>query len=124
MTTETWANGFLCLLSVVMDVYLLTYVVGSPWWATMLGRIYALKTWLFALVLTQNAASALTNSDYPGREVIRLVLYAGSSAAMLGLWTVMRGYQRAGKAARAAVGDHRPQWRVWLDMLREWVHQE
>lgn len=124
MTTETWASVFLCLLSLVTDIYLLTYIAASPWWATMLGRIYALKTLLFALVLTQNAASVLNDSEYPARQVIRLVLYAGSTVAMIALWQMMRRYQREGKALRAALGDTRPQWRVWVDSLREWMHRQ
>lgn len=118
MTTELAANGFLCFLSVVMDVYLLTYVVGSPWWSSTLGRIYALKTLLFALVLSQNAASALTDSDYPGRQILRLVLYAGSAVAMVALWAMLRRYQREWKTHRAAIGDTRSRIRVWSDALR------
>ncbi len=119
MTTETVANAALCVLAGEMVVFLLTYAIGSPWWATRLGQIYIVKTTLLTLVLLQNAASVLSDADYPGRHPLRLVIYAGGAIAMLALWAMLRRYQREGKAQRAENGDTRTRWQVWADTLRD-----
>lgn len=121
MTLEVLATIALCVLALEMVVFMVTYVGGSPWWATPLGRIYAAKTVLMTLVLLQNAASVLTDSEYPGRHPLRLAIYAGGATAMVALWGMLRRYQRQGRAARAATGDTRSRWRVWVDILREWA---
>lgn len=118
--TELLATIALCALAVEMIVFLITYLAGSPFWATLLGKVYAFKTALMALVLAQNAASVLTDSDYPYRHQIRLAIYAGGAVAMVTLWFMLRRYQREGKAQREALGDNRSRRQVWADALREW----
>lgn len=117
--TEALANMALLVLAVEMWVFLTTYAAGSPWWSTRLGQIYIVKTTLLTLVLSQNAASTLISSDYPGRHPIRLSIYAGGSVAMVALWFMLRRYQREGRSVRAAAGDTRSRWRVWIDAIQQ-----
>lgn len=117
--SEVFAAAFLCLMAVEMVVFLGTYAMYSPWWSTTLGRIYIAKTAMFTLVLTQNAASVLFDSDYPGRHPLRLAIYAGGSIMMVVFWWTLRRIQREGKAARLAAGDNRNRREVWADAIRD-----
>ena len=121
--TEVAANAALCVLAVEMVVFTATYVGESPWWSTRLGQIYAVKSILLTLVLLQNAASVLSDSDYTGRHYFRLAIYGGGVLAMIALWLILRRYQREGKATRAAAGDRRSQPQLWADTLREWARR-
>lgn len=123
MIAELIANSALCILALEMVVFTSTYTLGSPWWATRLGQIYAVKSVLLTLVLIQNVASVLSDSDYPGRHYLRMVIYVGGAVSMVALWIVLRRYQREGKALRIEVGDTRSRWQIWQDVIREWAHK-
>lgn len=120
---ELVANLALFLLAVEMVIFMATFIVGSPWWSTKLGVIYAVKTVLLTLVLVQNTASVFSDSDYPGRHYLRLSIYAGGALAMAALWLALRRYQREGKQVRADAGDTRNRRQVWADTLREWAQR-
>lgn len=121
--SEVLATAALCLLAIEMVVFWATYAGLSQWWVTPLGRIYFAKTTLLTLVLLQNAASVLSQSDYPGRHPLRAIIYASGAIAMIALWTMLRKYQREGKAARSAAGDQRTQRQIWSDTLRHFARR-
>lgn len=123
LSAELVANSALCLLAIEMIGFSFTYAYGSPWWATRLGQIYAVKTVLLTLVLMQAAASTLTDQDYPGRHYVRAAIYVGGALSMAALWVALRRYQREGREQRIEVGDRRSRWEIWKDVIREWAHR-
>lgn len=116
-------NGALLLLAVVQIGFTLQYLLKSPWWVNELGRIYATKSVIMTLVLWQVSASVISQSQYPGREYWRLVIYVGGALAMVWLWWSLRQYQRRGREDREQHGDFRTQRRIWVDTLRELAHK-
>ena len=60
---------------------------------------------LTCLVLIQVAASAMSNSLYPGRDVIRIVLYAGCAVSVLVLTVVLVRVQRRERRCRSEWGE-------------------
>ncbi|ALM17598.1 putative phage holin [Mycobacteroides abscessus] len=94
---ELLANAALCVLAVQMVGYTVTYMLGSRgWWRSGLGKTYAVKSVLLTLVLIQNAASSLSDQDYPGRNGVRLAVYIGGVLAVQALWIILRRFQRQG----------------------------
>jgi hypothetical protein len=87
-------NWLLVLLTVVWCVFTLIYALRSKWWTNEVGRVILPEKVLTCLVLVQVAASAMSNSLYPGRDVIRIVLYAGCAVSVLVLTVVLVRIQR------------------------------
>ncbi|GAC70712.1 putative phage holin [Gordonia soli] len=121
MTAKMIADIAICVLAFEQLVFTVQYVVKSPWWASNLGKVYALKSTLWTLVVLQVAVSVSTGSEYPGRHYVRLVIYVGGAVAMVWLWLMLRRYQEEGREARARAGDTRTQRQLWADTLREWA---
>lgn len=87
-------NWLLVLLTVVWCGFTLIYALRSKWWTNEVGRVILPEKVLTCLVLIQVAASAMSNSLYPGRDVIRIVLYAGCALSVLVLTVVLVRIQR------------------------------
>lgn len=121
MTVKLIADIALCVLAAGQFAFTAQYVLRSPWWATEIGKIYALKSVLWTLVVLQVAASVLTESEYPGRQYFRISIYIGGAVSIAVLWWLLRRIQAQGRADRAAHGDTRSQPRVWADTLKDWA---
>lgn len=119
MTVKLIADIALCVLAGGQFAFTAQYVLRSPWWSTEIGKIYALKSVLWTLVVLQVAASVLTESEYPGRQYLRISIYIGGAVSIAVLWWLLRRIQQQGRDARAARGDARSQRRVWADALRD-----
>jgi hypothetical protein len=115
------ADIALCVLAVEQLVFTLQYVSQSPWWRTEIGRIYAMKSVIWTLVVLQVSLSVITSSDYPGRHWYRLSIYIGGAVSLALLIVLLVRIQRQGRAARRAAGDVRTQRQLWADTLREWA---
>lgn len=89
------ANIALLVLASMVTVFTLLYVVRSPWEKSKLGRIYFAKCAVLSLVLIQISASTWISLDYPGRQPIRLTIYAlGAVVYVPMLWALWREQQR------------------------------
>lgn len=121
MSVKLVADIALCVLAAGQFAFTAQYVLRSPWWTTEIGKIYALNSVLWTLVVMQVAASVLTESEYPGRQYFRIAIYIGGALAVMVLWWLLRRIQKQGRDARALRGDIRTQPRVWADALREWA---
>lgn len=66
------------------------------WWRTVSGRAIMLKSLGTGLFLALAVAGTLTSSDYPGRDVIRVAVYAFLFASQWYLTTLLFRIQRLG----------------------------
>ena len=98
-------NWLLVALTVVWCTFTLIYGVRSKWWSNEVGRVLLPEKVLTCLVLIQVSASAMSNSLYPGRDVIRIVLYAGCAVSVLVLTVVLVRVQRRERRCRSERGD-------------------
>ncbi|ROZ89023.1 hypothetical protein [Gordonia sp. OPL2] len=111
------ADWALVVLAGVTTVFTLCYFVGQPWWKERVSIIYLGKSVLLSLVLIQISASVWAGTSYPGRAVIRLVLYSGGAIMMFALLVMLLVLQHRTRRDRRAAGDHRRQWEIWRDEL-------
>lgn len=98
-------DWLLVALTVVWCTFTLIYAFRSKWWTNEVGRVLLPEKVLTCLVLIQVAASAMSNSLYPGRDVIRIVLYAGCAVSVLVLTVVLVRVQRRERRCRSERGD-------------------
>ncbi|MBM4489492.1 hypothetical protein GS935_20375 [Rhodococcus hoagii] len=88
------ANIALLVLAIMVAAFTLLYVIRSPWERNRVGRIYAAKSIVLALVLAQISVSSWVSLDYPGRQPIRLVIYTlGAIVYAPMLWALWREQQ-------------------------------
>ena len=98
-------NWLLVFLTVVWCTFTLIYALRSKWWSNEVGRVLLPEKVLTCLVLIQVSASAMSNSLYPGRDVICIVLYAGCAVSVLVLTVVLVRTQRRERRCRSERGD-------------------
>lgn len=62
----------------------------SRWWTNRIGKVYLAKSLILALVLAQAVVSVWWQDDYPGRQIIRFVIYSLGAVAyvpmLVSLW--------------------------------------
>lgn len=88
------ANVALLVLAVMVVAFTLLYVIRSPWERNRVGRIYAAKSIVLALVLAQISVSSWVSLEYPGRQPIRLTIYTlGALVYVPMLWSLWREQQ-------------------------------
>lgn len=89
------ANVALLVLAGLVNVFTLIYLFRSPWWRNHVGRIYAVKSVVLSAVLNQIVLSIWWDADYPGRQAIRLAIYAlGALVYVPMIWSLVLEQQR------------------------------
>ena len=89
------ANVALLVLAGLVNVFTLIYLFRSPWWRNHVGRIYAVKSVVLSAVLNQIVLPIWWDADYPGRQVIRLAIYAlGALVYLPMIWSLVLEQQR------------------------------
>ncbi|MCC9182549.1 putative phage holin [Mycolicibacterium mageritense] len=92
------ANLSLICIAVLSAAFAVQYAGWSKWWTNRIGKVYLVKSVILALVLAQAAASVWWQTDYPGRHIIRFIIYslgAVTYAPMLvSLWREQRRGRR------------------------------
>lgn len=92
---ETAADIILGGTAAVAWAFVGVYSLRSHWRATAAGRAIIRLVLCIASICTQGLATILTDSSYPGREVIRPVLLLLVGVAVLDLlWTLIRIQRR------------------------------
>ncbi|MGF7124021.1 putative phage holin [Rhodococcus sp. BE178] len=101
------ADIALLALAGMATVFTLLYVIRSPWEKSELGRIYLAKCAVLSLVLIQISAATWISMDFPGRQPIRLVIYAlGAIVYVPMLCALWREQQRDRRRKRKEVAGH------------------
>lgn len=82
--------------ALLMAAFSALYVTRSKWWTNRIGKVYAVKSVVFAAVLTQGAVAVWwPGGDYPGRYQIRFVIFAlGVVAAIPMIVSLLREQRR------------------------------
>lgn len=65
----------LIAVAVLAGVFTALYVGRSRWWVNRIGKVYATKSIVLAVVLTQAVLAVWWPGDYPYREQIRYCVY-------------------------------------------------
>lgn len=76
MDYEIAANVSLIYIAALAVAFAALYGCRSKWWTNRIGKVYLTKSLILALVLVQAVVSVWWSDDYPGRQVIRFVIYS------------------------------------------------
>lgn len=102
-------DWLLVALTVAMCVFTLIYGFRSRWWTNVVGRIFFPEKVVMCLVLTQVSLSAVTGSNYLGRDWVRLTLYGLGALSLVGMTVVLVWIQqRERRRASEEVSDDVP----------------
>jgi glucan phosphoethanolaminetransferase (alkaline phosphatase superfamily) len=99
------ADWTLLVFAALVTCFALTYVMRSPWWRNRIGEIYLVKSVILSLVLVQISLATWVSTEYPGRDVVRLIIYTlGIISYVVMLWALVReqNEDRAQKRAEKA----------------------
>ena len=89
------ANTFMALGALLLLAFTLLYGVRSRWRASRIGPIYLVKCVLLTAFLIQAAVAVWLDTDYPGRQQIRFIIYAATALVYVPfLVTLWREQQR------------------------------
>lgn len=72
----TAADVALLCIGVLAVAFAALYACRSRWWANRIGKVYLAKSLILALVLVQAVVSVWWQDDYPGRQIIRFIIYS------------------------------------------------
>ena len=101
---ELWGDACLMAIAVMMSLFGLTYGFRSPWWTNDVGRIFLWKSTIVSALFLQVALSSFTDSEYPGRDYVRPVLYTLGFISYIAMEVSLMRRQQADRArAREAV---------------------
>lgn len=94
-----WANvtGDVFLAAMAFELVLFTtiYIVRSKPFRTAIGTIFARKSIVFSLVMIHITVSVLIERLYPGRDVLRMVVYLAGAVVYIPMITSLVREQNA-----------------------------
>ncbi|OMC50541.1 hypothetical protein A5742_01575 [Mycolicibacterium fortuitum] len=89
------ANIALLCIAGLAVTFAALYACRSRWWTNRIGKVYLAKSLILALVLVQAVVSVWWQDDYPGRQIIRFIIYSlGAVAYVPMLASLWREQQR------------------------------
>jgi len=105
---RAWGNISLVVMTVLVITFTAFYAARSPFWKNQIGWIFMAKSVFLSAVLIQVSLSVSTSSAsvvvgyYPGRDYLRLAIYAGGAVAYAVMLAALIYMQRGDRA------HHRP----------------
>lgn len=94
------ASVSLIYIAALALVFAARYAGWSKWWSKRIGKVYLAASVILALVLTQAAIASWWNLDYPGRQVIRFVIYSLGAITYVPMLVSLRREQKRDRHAR------------------------
>ena len=98
------ADVSLIYIAILSAAFAVRYAGWSRWWTNRIGKVYLAKSVILALVLVQAMVSVWWQSDYPGRQIIRFIIYSMGAVVyvpmLVTLWREQRRDRRDVGAAR------------------------
>lgn len=92
------ADVSLVYIAVLSAAFAVRYAGWSKWWTNRIGTVYLAASVILALVLTQAMVSVWWQDDYPGRQIIRFIIYSLGAVAyvpmLVSLWREQRRDRR------------------------------
>lgn len=101
---EIAANVSLIYIAVLTISFTVLYGWRSRWWTNRIGKVYLAKSIILALVLIQAAMSVWWQDDYPGRQIIRFVIYSLGAVAYVPMLVSLWREQNRDRQRRKADG--------------------
>jgi hypothetical protein len=98
---EWLANIALIYIAVLSGAFAVRYVAWSKWWTNRIGKVYLVKSVILALVLAQAVVSIWWQDDYPGRQIIRFIIYSLGAVAYVPMLVTLWNEQRRDRRRRA-----------------------
>jgi hypothetical protein len=92
-------DWLLIVLTLAWWVFTLIYGFRSRWWSNEVGRVLFPEKLLMCLVLSQVSWSTWTESGYPGRDPVRIVLYGLGALSLMWMTVVLVSIQRRERKA-------------------------
>lgn len=83
MSADTWAVVLIVAAAPAATLFPIVYGFSSPWWRTLIGRALVTKAVGLALLIDISIAYQILGDQYPGRDAVRLSVYALITA---GVW--------------------------------------
>ena len=92
------ADVSLIYIAILSAAFAVRYAGWSKWWTNRIGKVYLAKSVILALVLVQAMVSVWWQSDYPGRQIIRFIIYSMGAVVyvpmLVTLWREQRRDRR------------------------------
>lgn len=88
------ANVSLIYIAGLVTVFTILYWRRSRWRSNYVGKAFLVKGALLAAVLWQAVAAVWIDTDYPGRHVIRFVIYSLGAVAYLVMLIILAQEQK------------------------------
>lgn len=92
------ADVSLIYIAILSASFAVRYAGWSRWWTNRIGKVYLAKSVILALVLVQAMVSVWWQSDYPGRQIIRFIIYTMGAVVyvpmLVTLWREQRRDRR------------------------------
>ena len=92
------ADISLIYIAILSAAFAVRYAGWSKWWTNRIGKVYLAKSVILALVLVQTMVSVWWQSDYPGRQIIRFIIYTMGAVVdvpmLVTLWREQRRDRR------------------------------
>ncbi|AUE23623.1 hypothetical protein SEA_TONIANN_54 [Gordonia phage Toniann] len=108
-TLRAWGNVWLASMAVIVTTFTISYATRSAFWKNPIGWIFMCKSVFLSAVLIQVTLSTVTSSVvgsgaayYPGRDYIRLVIYAGGAIGYAVMLAALLNMQRKDRTDRLA----------------------
>lgn len=98
------ANVSLIYIAALTIGFAVLYGARSRWWTNRIGKIYLVKSLILALVLIQAAISVWWHMDYPGRDIIRFIIYSLGAVAYVPMLVSLWREQNRDRQRRKADG--------------------
>ena len=84
------------LAAVLTLLFLTDYLTGAPWHRSVGGRLFASGLAVLAAVLVL-AVTRNIFGDFPGYELVRLLVYLAVAVSITAVWWVSRRVRRRGR---------------------------
>lgn len=97
---EIAANVSLIYIAALSAVFAVRYAGWSKWWTNRIGKVYLAKSAILALVLTQAVLSVWWQDDYPGRQIIRFIIYSLGAVVYVPMLVTLWREQRRDRQRR------------------------
>lgn len=97
------ANVALLCIGVLAVAFAALYGCRSRWWTNRIGKIYLAKSLILALVLVQAVVSVWWQDDYPGRQIIRFIIYSLGAVVYVPMLVSLWREQQRDRRGRAVI---------------------
>ncbi|QBP33260.1 hypothetical protein SEA_BRUTONGASTER_43 [Gordonia phage BrutonGaster] len=98
-SVRAWGDISLVVMTIMVVTFTVFYATRSPFWKNRIGWIFMAKGLFLSAVLAQVSMSVVSSTGpgadyYPGRDYVRLFIYAGGAIAYAVMLAALLHMQR------------------------------